>query len=150
MNVPNGNISPVWGFRPTLFRLPGLGGAAVYLRSGVINGPELRLDIGFVSPTAWVWYPRMPMRRGLARELGEFFYQCASDLHPEVSVADVQDVQSGLAVTVRSSTDDEVELAFQVADDEIDLLTSRVVTAQAASEVLILESVRGAEPAGEW
>jgi len=152
MNVPNGTIFPVRGYRPTLFRLPGLGGAVVYLRSGVINddGPELKLDIGLVSPTAWVWYPRKPMRPGLARDLGEFFYQCASELHPEVSVSDVQDDKSGLAVTVMASSDDQVELEFHLGDDGVNFITSRVVLAQAASEVLVLESVRGDDSAGAW
>ncbi len=151
MHIPNPNTSSVRGHRPALFRLPGFGGAAVYLRSGVVNdhGPELRLDIGLVSPTAWVWYPRLPMRPGLSVELSHFFYECASDLHPELTVAEVADVPSGLTVTVTSSTDDQVELQFRLADDGCLFSTSRVVLAQAANDVLVLESVGGDKLSGQ-
>lgn len=137
-----------------LFRLAGFGGALVILRSGVTaQGPTL--DVGFLSPTDYVWFLRTPMSVGLSQRLATFFFDCANEMRPEESVEPVRDARSGLDVQVLSSSDGRVELQIQVVDDDdqesediggLNFETSRVALVQAAAEVLVLENVRG----GQW
>jgi hypothetical protein len=55
------------------------------------------------------------MAPGLSSELARFFFACASEMNPELTVSSVQDLLSGLDVRVLSSTDGEVELEVQVS-----------------------------------
>ncbi len=137
--------TPMDLYRPGLFRLAGLGGAALFLRSGVVNddGPQLVLDVGLLTPDYYGICLRRPMAHGLSGDLAQFFFACASDMNPELSVGSVHDVLSGLQVRVLSSTDGYVELEAQVRGDATDGLsfqTSRVALTRAADEVRVLEA----------
>jgi hypothetical protein len=63
---------------------------------------------------------RRPMSPGLSGELARFFFSCASEMNPELSVASVEDPLSGLELRVLSSTDSEVELEVQVRGEDSD------------------------------
>lgn len=132
-------------FRPGLFRLSGYGGAGLFLRSGVLNGevPQLVVDVGFLTPTEYLWFLRRPMTREFSEDLARFFFACADDLRPQVSVAPVHDPLCGLQVRVLSSTDTRAELEFAVDGDGVDFETSRVALTRAAEDVRVLESAVG-------
>lgn len=137
--------TPMDVYEPGLFRLAGFGGAALFLRSGVVNGdgPRLVLDVGLLTPEDYVWFRRRPMTPRLSDELARFFFACASQMHPELSVASVHDLQSNLEVRVVSSTYGEVEVEVQMRDDDADginFLTSRVALTRAADDVRVLEA----------
>lgn len=140
--------TPWDAYQRALFRLAGYGGAAVFLRSGVANGetPQLTLDVGLLTPTDYVWFLRKPMTQGLAENLGHFFFACASDMNPELSVASVQDPASGLDVRVLSSTDSRVELQIEIDDGGVNFQTSRVALTRAADEVRVLEAATCEQP----
>lgn len=146
-----------WGsYQPGLFRLSGFGGAAVFLRTGVLSGrqPTLVLDIGFLTPTDYVWHLHQPMTAGFSEKLADFFFRSASDLSPQLSVSSVHDPLSGLDLQVLSSTDDQVELEIQVDEDGVNFLTTRVALTQAADAVRVLEAAVGIyempEPPMDW
>ena len=132
-------------YHPGLFRLAGYGGAALFLRSGVVSGggPHLAVDVGLLTPDDYGMFLRRPMSPGLSGELARFFFSCASEMNPELSVASVEDPLSGLELRVLSSTDSEVELEVQVRGEDADginFLTSRVALTRAADEVRVLEA----------
>lgn len=132
-------------YRPGLFRMAGFGGAALFLRSGVVNGggPHLMVDVGLLTPDSYVWFLRRPMAPGLSGELARFFFACASEMNPELTVSSVQDLLSGLEIHVLSSTDGEVEVEVQMRGEDADginFLTSRVALTRAADEVRVLEA----------
>jgi hypothetical protein len=137
--------SPMDVYEPGLFRIAGFGGAALFLRSGVVNGggPHLVVDVGLLAPDDYGIFLRRPMVQGLSDELARFFFACASDMNPELTVSSVQDPQSGLEIRVLSSTDGEVELEVQMRGEDADginFLTSRVALTQAADDVRVLEA----------
>lgn len=134
--------TPWDAYAPGLFRLAGFGGVAVFLRSGVVGGgqPNLVLDIGFLTPEDYVWFLRQPMTAGLSEHLAQFFFACAGDQSPELSVASVVDPLSGLDVRVLSGDATQVELQIEVEDEGVNFLTTRVALAQAADDVRVLES----------
>lgn len=152
--------TPMDTYQPGLFRLAGYGGAAVFLRTGVVpdDRPRLVLDVGFLTPTEYVWSLRLPMTQGLAENLAQFFFACASELQPELSVTSVHDPASGLDVRVLASTASRVELQIEVqaGDDEqgVNFETSRVALTRAAEEVRILEAAvyeyGGPTPPMDW
>lgn len=132
-------------YRPTAFRISGYGGAALYLRSGVVATSRLTVDVGLLTPTDYVWFLKRRMTAGLAGNLAEFFFGCARDLRPESSIEAVHDPLCGLDVRVLSSTDSHVELQIDVRAGperagDVNFLTSRVALTQAAMDVRILES----------
>lgn len=110
------------------------------LRSGVDSDPpRLTLDIGFLTPVDYVWAIRRTMGAGLADELSRFFFSCASDLQPELSVAPVQDEASGVSVRVEASTDETVDIEFDVgAGEALNMQTTRVALTLAAVQVRAL------------
>lgn len=125
--------------------MAGFGGAALFLRSGVVNGggPHLMVDVGLLTPDSYVWFLRRPMAPGLSGELARFFFACASEMNPELTVSSVQDLLSGLEIHVLSSTDGEVEVEVQMRGEDADginFLTSRVALTRAADEVRVLEA----------
>ncbi len=81
--------SPMDVHQPGLFRIAGFGGAALFLRSGVANagGPHLVVDVGLLTPDSYVWSLRRPMEPGLSGELARFFFACASEMNPELTVS---------------------------------------------------------------
>jgi hypothetical protein len=137
--------APMDVYDPGLFRLAGFGGAALFLRSGVINGggPRLVVDVGLLTPDDYGMFLRRPMAPGLSGELARFFFACASEMNPELTVSWVRDLLSGLDVRVLSSTDGEVELEVQVSGEDADginFLTSRVALTRAADDARVLEA----------
>ena len=137
--------SPMDVYQPGLFRIAGFGGAALFLRSGVVNGggPHLVVDVGLLTPDSYGMFLRRPMAQGLSGELARFFFACASQMNPELTVPSVQDLLSGLEIRVVSSTDGEVELEVQVRGEDADginFLTSRVALTRAADDVRVLEA----------
>jgi hypothetical protein len=148
--------STPWEFyRPGLFRLAGYGGAALFLRSGVLGGdpPRLTLDVGFLTPTDYVWFMRQPMMPGLTEELAHFFFACANDIDPELSVDAVVDPLSGLSVRVLSSTPAQVEMQVEVGADDgegVKFLTSRVALTRAADQIRLLEAALVEPDSTDW
>ena len=137
--------TPMDLYRAGLFRLAGFGGAALFLRSGIMSAgaPPLVLDVGLLTPDDYVWFRRLPMTQGLSGDLSRFFFSCASDMAPELTVASVDDPLSGLEVSVSGSTDSGVGLEVHVRGDSADgigFTTSRVVLIRAADEVRALEA----------
>lgn len=147
-------------YQPGLFRLAGYGGAAVFLRAGVLDGdpPQLTLDVGFLTPADYEWALRRPMTQGLADNLAQFFFACASELDPELSASSVHDPASGFHVRVLSSTDSKVELQFEVqtgdGENGVNFEMSRVALTRAADEVRVLEAAvyedSGPTPPMDW
>lgn len=131
--------------------MSGYGGAALFLRSEVVNAPQRVVDVGLLTPSDFVWFLERPMTAGLPERLAEFFFGCARDLHPELTVGAVQDSLCGLEVRVLSSTDSRVELQIEVDGDterpaSLNFLTSRVGLTQAAADVRVLESAVVQDP----
>lgn len=95
-----------------------------------------------MSPTDYVWFLRKPVTAGFADRLATLFFDCANELAPELVVAPFEDEGSGLQVSVLSSSDSQVELQVELADEGLNFETSRVALVQAASEMRVLERVR--------
>lgn len=149
---------------PAMFRLPGFGGAALFMRTfvGEANDapdPQLRVDVGLLAPDALDQYLRRPMTEDLPERLSTFFMAAASDWHPESSVDPVLDDQLGFSIAVTDSAEHTVTLLVQVEDEPepagIDFRTSRAALAQAASDVRRLDHADGVnggiiEPPSDW
>ncbi len=100
-----------------LLRVPGRGGAALFLRAGWVAAgwqdleqSGLVLDIGLLDPQRSVQYLARPCSPRSLEDLAVFLLTAASDRHPEQSLADFQDADLGLALSVVQSTDLEVKL----------------------------------------
>ena len=133
------------------FRLPGYGGAAVFLRSHAVparmletDAPSLVFDVGLLSPDEYNQYLGRPVGEGFVERLATFFFHAAADFHPEQSLPVFTDETLGLAISARSSTDLRVELEFSLSEDadsddsardELNFETSRVVLAASAQSV---------------
>lgn len=133
------------------FRLPGYGGAAIFLRSHAVpaqtldaDAPILVFDVGLLSPDSYNQYLSRPADNGFVERLANFFFHAAADFHPEKSLPTLTDETLGLVISARSSTDHRVELEFSIAEDaaepdserdEINFETSRVVLATSAQSV---------------
>lgn len=149
------------------FRLPGFGGAALFLRVQVVpagtfgtDAPQAVFDVGFLSPDAHREYLRRPCEDGFVDRLSEFLFRAADEFHPENDVPAIQDPAMGLVVTVESSDDAKVCLDVQlVVDPDAEVLevdgvnfeTSRAVLVSAAQQVRRLTRVGPAAgvPGGE-
>lgn len=134
-----------------LLRIPGRGGAALFLRAGwVTTGWQdlhksgLVLDIGLLDPQRYVQYLARPCPAGSLHELATFLLAAASERHPEQSLAHFQDADLGLGLSVVQSTDLEVELEVLVVQDPgadlvehdgLNFQTSRAVLVTAAQHV---------------
>ena len=152
---------PAW---PAMFRLPGFGGAAVFLRTVIAEAhdspvPELRVDLGLLDPGDYRQCLKRPMGSELPARLSAFFMSAAGDWHPESSLAPLQDDDLGLTITVTESDEQRVTLLVEVEDDPepvgLDFQTSRAALAQAARDVRVLDHADGvqggeAEPPQEW
>lgn len=133
------------------FRLPGYGGAAVFLRSHAVpatifesDQPMLAFDVGMLSPDRFIQYLGRRAGPDFVERLAGFFFRAAADFHPEDSIPTFVDDRLGLTITIRSSTDRAVELEFSLAQnpdssgterDEMNFETSRVVLATSAQTV---------------
>lgn len=138
----------------TEFRLPGYGGAAMFLRSHVVAprtlgtaGQSLAFDIGFLSPDRFTWYLALPAGDGFAERLATFLFRAAADFHPEDSLQTFSDPVMGLTISVRTSTDSRVELEVTLVEeadaavddsDGLSFETSRVVLASSAQAASVL------------
>lgn len=138
----------------TEFRLPGYGGAALFLRSHVVpprtlgtDGQSLAFDIGFLSPDRFTWYLALPAGDDFVERLATFLFRAAADFHPENSLPTFSDRDMGLTISVRTSTDSQVELEVTLIEeagapvdesDGINFETSRVVLASSAQAVSVL------------
>lgn len=154
-------------FEAGLFRLPGFGGAGLFLRSGVSTSlglagqtyPELVFDVCLCDPQRRVNYLARPGEAGFVLRWSAFLMHAASDFHPEVSLAAFQDKAMGLSVDVESSTDTSVFLLVRVVEDlssdvaEFDGLgfeTTRAALASAAVECRQLDDIsRRGKPTDE-
>lgn len=142
-------------FDPARFRLPGYGGAAVFLRSQILpasafdtDGPSPAFDVMLLSPQYHAWYLSRPASPGFVDRLAGFLFAAANDFHPEVTVASIEDEGLGLALSVVSSTDDRVGLEITVVEDldaevaqydGLDFETSRATLAACAQSVRCLD-----------
>jgi len=152
---------PAW---PAMFRLPGFGGAAVFLRTVIAEAedspvPDLRVDLGLLDPGNYRQFLRRPVGAGLPSRLSAFFMAAAGDWNPESSLTPLQDDELGLSITVTESDEHRVTLLVEVQDDPepvgLDFQTSRAALAQAARDVRVLDHADGvqggeAEPPQEW
>lgn len=75
------------------FRLPGYGGAAVFLRSHAVPAtvfesdvPTLVFDVGLLSPDRFNQYLSRHTDDGFVERLAAFFFHAAADFHPEKSL----------------------------------------------------------------
>ncbi len=140
---------------PAQFRLPGFGGAAVFLRSQIVpartfetSGPALAFDVMLLAPHYHVWYMTRPTEPDFVDRLAGFLFAAANDFHPEQSLATFSDTAMGLTIAVLSSTDDRVGLEATVLADpaadlpepyDLNFETSRFTLATAASAVRCLD-----------
>lgn len=134
--------TPLHGVQRTVFRLPGFGGAALYLMPimapGRIGSDEVLVrnyDVGLLSPDRKVEYLGRTANFYFISYLANYFWEVANEIHPEKSVPDFQDFELGMGISVVSSTDFLVELQISVVKQlgnvplEFDLLnfeTSRL------------------------
>ena len=107
---------------PATFQLPGVGGAAILMRTVVgqsndVPDPKLRVDEGLLAPDALDQYLRRPMTDDLPERLSTFFISAASHWHPESSVDPAPDDQLGFSITVTDSDNHTVTLLVQVKDE---------------------------------
>lgn len=157
-----------------MFRLPGFGGAAVFLRAAVVPtggglvddeaGAWLSLDVGLLSPQSFTRYLARAATAGLADRLSALFLSAAADEAPESTVAPLVDEVLGLRVEVISSDEARVGLLVSLVKDleepeaepdGLDFETSRAALAQAAREVRFLDHVDDdpggvSEPPVDW
>lgn len=140
---------------PPWFRLPGLGGAAVTLRSVVVperhesgHGTRLALDVGLISPDRSVQYLARPSGDGFINSVAQFLFRAANDFHPEKSLATFTDEPSGLTIAAVASSETHVEIEVTVVEQpgddvlEHDVLifeVSRTVLTIAAHDIRRLD-----------
>lgn len=147
---------PWESYWPSLFRLPGFGGAAVFMRRVILPDPSvsataaLAVDIGMLSPQSFSRYLGRPAPLGLADRLSAFFFSCAADDDPASSVLSFVDDGLGLTIDITSSDPTTVGIRVTVGADleesdpergGLDFVTSRSVMAQAAIDVRFLDHV---------
>jgi hypothetical protein len=142
---------------PHLFRLPGFGGAAVFMRTvlvpqakgqeGAIDSP-FAVDLSILTPVSLNSFLGRPTSPGFVQGLCDFFLTGAADWHPEVSVSSFQDERLGLEVSITSSTESVVELVVNVVQDPeadvkefatLNFETSRSALAQASFDIRQLD-----------
>ena len=131
----------------TGFRLPGYGGAAIFLRRHAVRddegGVRAAYDVGLLGPEGRTEYFARPAEADFPARLGEFLFAAASEFHPELAVPIFSDEELGFTLAAMSSTDDRVELQVTVlgelgADvpetDAMNFETSRAVLVSASHE----------------
>lgn len=115
-----------------------------------LGAERTRPDIGLLDPQRSVQYLARPCSPRSLEDLAVFLFTAASDRHPEQSLADFQDADLGLALSVVQSADLEVELevlvvqnpgADLVEHDGLNFQTSRAVLVTAAQQVPALAEV---------
>lgn len=136
------------------FRLAGFGGAAIFIRSGVVPGalvgaqqPVMVMDIGFLSPASRQHVLARPVDPDLPERLSRFLYAAAVEFHPEQSLSPLQDHAAGLLVTIDSSDGERVALDWQLVEnldadvrefEGLNFETSRAALVTASQEALLL------------
>jgi len=155
-----------------IFRVAGFGGAALFLRSGVVpfsvgsddERAQLVFDVGLLSPQEFTRYQARAAESGLTGRLSVFFLAAAGDWEPEATVVPLVDEVLGLRLQVTSSDEYRVGLLVTVVKDlgepeaepdGLDFETSRAALAQAAREVRLLDHVDAdpggaSEPPADW
>ena len=120
------SVPPAWQeHAPALFRLPGFGGAAVFIRSAVVRAVDpmtgspaaqavLGFDVGLLSPLSHCEYRARPAGPLFADRLSAFLLGAAGDVEPEASVAPLIDDAMGLRIRAVSSDDEKVGLLVAV------------------------------------
>ena len=154
--------------RPGTFRLPGFGGAALFLRSCIVlddlAGPALGVDIGILDRVSFTQFLGREVTAGFSQRLSEFFLAAASDVAPEDTVPEFSDGPSTLNCRVVSSSAGVIELLVTIAQDPesddpgiagVEFQTSRSALAQAGLDVRVLESIDDdpaavLEPPSDW
>ncbi|OOL30792.1 hypothetical protein GQ85_17630 [Rhodococcus rhodochrous] len=131
------------------FRLPGYGGAAVFLRPHAAartlgsDAPNLAFDVGLLGPDRFAWYLGRPAEDDFLQGLATFLFRAASDFHPERSLPPFEDRRMGFVAAVRSSTDHRVELDVLLGEEDgLNFETSRVVVGSAAHAIVELTGGR--------
>lgn len=140
-----------------LVRVPGRGGAALFLRAGWapagwqdLERTGLVLDVGLLDPLRHVQHLGRPCGVSTAAALAAFLLSAATEHYPETSLPDFQDAEMGLALSVVQSTVLEVELDVLVVrdlgedlidHDHLNFLTTRAVLVSAAQQVRSLDDV---------
>jgi hypothetical protein len=154
---PFDDVPDSWGgVAPGVFRLPGYGGAALFLRSHVVpdRSPEgtgglLALDVGLLDPYRLVHYLARPAAEGFVDRLARFLFSAASEFHPEKTLATFADEAMGLTISALASTDDRVEIEVAVIPDPgvpmedadgLNFETSRAALVTASQEVRALDA----------
>lgn len=132
------------------FRLPGYGGAALYLRSHPSTAAgysELSFDLALLQPTRLVQYRGRTCTTDFAHRLSEYMFSGAADVHPELSVETLSVPALGLAISYVGSTNVTVEIDVSVIDDldeddagfdGLNFRTTRAVLAAAGHSALSL------------
>ncbi|MHB1067300.1 MAG: hypothetical protein ACYC2Z_07725 [Candidatus Nanopelagicales bacterium] len=147
---------------PCQFRLPGFGGAAVFLRALTVPGIEmddgdedahgLALDVMLLTPTYHAWYLRRACDPGFVERLSDWLFRAGDEELPEQTVESLSDEGTGLVLSVVSSDGGHVGIEASVVKDlddpvtEADAIsfeTSRLVLVAAAEAVRVLD---GSDP----
>ncbi len=127
------------------FRLPGVRGEGLFLRSSVFLGtdqqgieePVLGVDVGLLTVQRYVVHLQREAEPGFGLRLSAFFLAAAADEQPAPFVDEV----IGLTCSVVDSGPTEVEFEVSIDDDRLLLRTTRTAAAQAALDVVVLDDV---------
>ena len=153
MNIPC--PGPWEATEASRFRLPGYGGAAIFMRGQIQPArsfdtaePTFALDVMLLSPDYHAWYLSRRPDPGFVDRLSGFLIAAADDYHPENSVPTLQDTGLGLTLAVMSSTEGRVGLELSIVSDPgadvpdfdgLNFETSRATLAACAQSVRFLD-----------
>lgn len=158
-------------YQPGMFRLPGFGGAALFLRSAVVPGQTaaggttkvgLTCDIGLLSPSGLNSYFGRLVDHGMSDRLSAFLLAAASQPEPHDTLPPLTEESMGLHMAVTDSDPGVVTVLISVDIDDdtaepdgLDFETSRATLAQAAMDIRCLEHVEEdpgglGEPPVDW
>ena len=116
--------TPLNRVKRSVFRLPGVGGVALFLlpimapgRSGFDENLVRNYDVALLSPDRKVEYLARTAKLNFISELANYLWEVANEIHPEKSVPHFQDTELGLGISVVSSNDFLVEVQISVVMD---------------------------------
>lgn len=119
------DLSEWWEHTPVpVVRLPGFGGAALFVRTHLrpavgerFDTAHVAVDIGVMGPTFRRFYLGRRVDIRLTARLDAFMLAAASEEHPEVTVAALEDVTAGIVVAAVASTESQVTLEITIVED---------------------------------
>lgn len=138
-------------YRPAFFRLPGVDGSALFLRTVVFSGDRSgvkAVDIGLLNVQQFLWLFGREVTPGFSTGLSECLISLAGQDRP---TGCFQTEIEGLALDVVDSDATEVELLIRLAPDhELPLRTTRSALMQAGLDVRGLEGIDDSFTIPDW